>query len=431
MEAPRWFVSPRRVLMTQFLARGLLAGAFVLLIVMVVLTRLVEQDTVANTVRMVDDHARTLSQMIGGQMHQLLGTGAPAPDANRVLAQMVEQESQDEQLLNVLIVDAQNTIIGAKDRAVVGQTLVNQPAAQAALNGTRSSQISEISGARVLRTATPIQVNGAVTYAILIDHSLAQLDAQLTMLRVVIGGLLALGFVATFSVLGVIVYHAGGEIERQEREKEQVKRILSAYVSPQVAQRILNDPRLLRLGGERRAITILFADIRGFTPYAEKTPPERVVALLNEYLAAMTEEIFAQDGTVDKFMADGVMALFGAPLDYDDATERALRTALGMQKRFAQLKTRWADDTAALGLGIGINTGEVVVGNLGSERKMDYTAIGDAVNLAKRLESIAERGQILLGEGAYCRAQADVPITELAPRQVKGKREVCRVFAVA
>ena len=236
MEAPRWFVSPRRVLMTQFLARGLLAGAFVLLIVMVVLTRLVEADTVANTVRMVDDHARTLSQMIGGQMHQLLATGAPAPVANRVLAQMVEQESQDEQLLNVLIVDAQNTIIGAKDRALVGQTLVNQPAAQAALNGTRSSQISEISGARVLRTATPIQVNGAVTYAILIDHSLAQLDAQLTMLRVVIGGLLALGFVATFSVLGVIVYHAGGEIERQEREKEQVKRILSAYVSPQVAQ---------------------------------------------------------------------------------------------------------------------------------------------------------------------------------------------------
>ena len=145
----------------------------------------------------------------------------------------------------------------------------------------------------------------------------------------------------------------------------------------------------------------------------------------------MTEEIFAQGGTVDKFMADGVMALFGAPLDYNDATERALRAALGMQQRFAQLKTHWSGDTATLGLGIGINTGEVVVGNLGSERKMDYTAIGDAVNLAKRLESVAARGKILLGEGAYGRAHAALPITELAPRQVKGKREVCRVFAVA
>ncbi|MBI4786312.1 MAG: hypothetical protein HY782_04620 [Chloroflexi bacterium] len=245
MELSPSFAAPRRVLMTQFLARGLVAGALVLVIVVVVLTRLVEQDTVANTLRMVDDHTRTLSQMtevtlvVGGQMHQLYAGGAPTPDANRVLAQMIEQESQDEQLLNVLVVDAQLKIVGAKDRAALGQTLADQPAAQVALQGTRSSEFVEAGGARILRSATPIQVNGGVAYAILIDHSLAQLDAQLAMLRAVIGGLLGLGFLATFGALGVIVYQAGGEIERQAREKEQIKRILSAYVSPQVAQRIL------------------------------------------------------------------------------------------------------------------------------------------------------------------------------------------------
>jgi len=290
--------------------------------------------------------------------------------------------------------------------------------------------VLEVNGARILRSATPIEVNNAVAYAILIDHSLANLDAQLTLIRSVIAGLLALGFIATFGALGVIVYRAGGEIERQVREKEHVKHILAAYVSPQVAQRILSDPRLLRLGGERRAIAVLFADIRGFTSYAEKIAPERVVALLNEYLTAMTEEIFAQDGTVDKFMADGIMALFGAPLDYDDATERALRAALGMQRRFKQIQSQWTGDETRLGLGIGINTGEVVVGNIGSERKIDYTAIGDAVNLAKRLESIAAHGQILLGEGAYHHIDSSLPLAELAPRQVKGKTQVCRVFAV-
>ena len=127
MEA-RFFTRPRRVLMTQFLPRGLLAGALVMLIVIVVLTRLIEEDTLTNNLRMVDDHARTLSQMIGGQMHQLLATGAPVLDADRVLAQMVKQESEDEQLQSVLVVDAQSKMVGPKDRALVGQTLANRPA---------------------------------------------------------------------------------------------------------------------------------------------------------------------------------------------------------------------------------------------------------------------------------------------------------------
>lgn len=437
MTVPYLTATPRRTLMSQFLLRGLIAGALVTLAVIATLTRLIESNTVNETVKMVDDHARRLGQMIGGQMHQLLDDAtAMRRDPEAALAEMVAQESQDEQLLRVVVVDAQGRIVAAKDRAEVGRILADEPAAQSVFNGAGYNETVSVNGARVLRTATPIPrflgtANDAVAYAIIIDHSLANLDAQLATVRAVIAGLLALGFVATFGALGIIVYRAGGEIERREREQEKVKQILSAYVSPGVAQKILSDPWLLRLGGERRAIAILFADIRGFTAYAERTSPERVVALLNDYLAAMTEEIFAQGGTVDKFMADGIMALFGAPLDYDDATARALRAALAMQRRFAQIRSHWLGEEKNLGLGIGINAGDVVVGNVGSERKMDYTAIGDAVNLAKRLESIAERGQILLGEGAYYRVNGTARLAELAPRVVKGKSEPCRVFAVA
>jgi adenylate cyclase len=184
----------------------------------------------------------------------------------------------------------------------------------------------------------------------------------------------------------------------------------------------------LNVGGERRQITIIFADIRGFTTVAEQLSPERVVTLLNDYLAAMTDVVFKYDGTVDKFLGDGLMALFGAPLGHGDDVRRALACAKEMQTAFNQLRQKWrAEGLPDLQQGIGINTGEAVVGSIGSARRLDYTAIGDAVNTAQRLQSLAVGGQILISASTLSRLD-DESAEPLGPLKVKGKREAVNVF---
>jgi adenylate cyclase len=153
---------------------------------------------------------------------------------------------------------------------------------------------------------------------------------------------------------------------------------------------IVENPRLARLGGERRQVTVLFADIVGFTNFAEKHPAEEVVAMLNEYLGEMTEIVFRWEGTLDKFVGDAVVAFWGAPVAQPNHGELALRCALHMIRRVEELHPRWtAAGWPPLCVGIGLNTGEVIVGNIGAEgKKMDYTVIGDPVNLGARVESL-------------------------------------------
>jgi adenylate cyclase len=184
----------------------------------------------------------------------------------------------------------------------------------------------------------------------------------------------------------------------------------------------------LNVGGERRQITIIFADIRGFTTVAEQLSPERVVTLLNDYLATMTDVVFKYDGTVDKFLGDGLMAIFGAPLGHGDDVRRALACAKEMQTAFNQLRRKWcAEGLPDLQQGIGVNTGEAVVGSIGSARRLDYTAIGDAVNTAQRLQSLAVGGQILISANTLSRLEGE-PTEALGPMKMKGKREAVNVF---
>jgi len=216
------------------------------------------------------------------------------------------------------------------------------------------------------------------------------------------------------------------------RAKRRVRGLMSRYVNPEIVRRLADEDLDLMLGGQRVPLTILFSDIRGFTSLSEKLSAEQVVAMLNEYLGAMTEIVFEHGGTLDKFIGDAVMALWGAPLPAPDHARRATDCALAMMAELERMNARWAQagGAADLRIGIGINSGEAVVGNIGSlKHKLEYTAIGDAVNLASRLESlnkdmgttiiISEATRAALGEG-YDTA----PLREV---HVKGKEQAVLV----
>lgn len=214
-------------------------------------------------------------------------------------------------------------------------------------------------------------------------------------------------------------------------ERTQLLRgILNRYVAEDVAEAILTDPeRRLRLGGEARDVTVLFADIRGFTAFTERHPAAAVVAVLNRAFAALTQVIFKHHGTFDKYLGDAVMAFYGAPLPQPDHPLRAVQTALEMQLVFRDLLA--ADPRlAGLGLGIGLHSGEATVGNFGTDQVMDYTVIGDAVNVAKRLTEEAAAGEILLSDATHARVADIVDAEALGPRPIRGRVESVLVYAI-
>jgi len=217
-------------------------------------------------------------------------------------------------------------------------------------------------------------------------------------------------------------------------ERQRVTDTFGRFVSPDVRDAIvdmaLRDPDLIRPGGKQMEISILFADIRGFTTMSENLPPSKVVDILNNYLDSMEEQIFEHGGTLDKYTGDGMMVLFGAPLWQPDHARRAVKAALAMQQAAAKVSRRRGDVEWEVAYGIGITTGPAVVGHIGSKRRLDYTAIGDTVNLAARLEGIAPPGAIFINQTTY-EAVKEIAITEeLEPRKVKGKAEAIPVYSV-
>ncbi len=219
--------------------------------------------------------------------------------------------------------------------------------------------------------------------------------------------------------------------ERQDRQR--VTRIFSRYVAPQVVTEILDTgEENLKLGGVSREVTILFIDVRGFTPLSEKLTPEEVVAVLNKYFDLVTGCIFDNRGTVDKYMGDAVMALFNAPLPLEDHPLWAVKTGRDIVEKGAALQEEIREMAGVtLNFGIGINTGQVVVGNIGSFTRMEYTAIGDAVNLAARLESQAQPGQVLVSEYVYEKISGKIPLEPVGEMQVKGKSQPVNVYQLA
>jgi adenylate cyclase len=240
-------------------------------------------------------------------------------------------------------------------------------------------------------------------------------------------------FPAVAGVLALI----GASVFSYATEGKERRRILAAFsrcVSHQVADAIAGDPRILRLGaGERRGVTVLFSDIRGFTTLSERSTAEEVVEVLTRYFSVMVEIVFAHNGTLDKFVGDAIMAVFGAPLDQADQAEAACRCALEMQEALVGLNRELeAEGHPTLAIGVGVNSGEVIAGFIGAESRMEYTVIGDTVNLASRLEGTTKEFGvgIVISESTLRKVEGLVETRELGAIKVKGKEQAVDVFAL-
>jgi adenylate cyclase len=219
----------------------------------------------------------------------------------------------------------------------------------------------------------------------------------------------------------------------EERQRQYTRRAFQQYVSPEVVERIMQDPQALQFGGELRSLTVLFSDIRDFTTFTEKHDPQLVVQMLREYLTEMTRIVIEEGGTLDKYIGDAVMAEFGAPIAYPDHALRGCRAALRMNAEVERLTAKWlAEGKEPFRIGLGVNTGTMVVGNLGSEQLFDYTVIGDEVNLGARLESLNKDYQtdkhIIISDGTYEAAGDAIEVRRLGEVKVKGKTRPVVVY---
>ncbi len=220
-------------------------------------------------------------------------------------------------------------------------------------------------------------------------------------------------------------------IKQLRTEKAHLRKTFGRYVTDAVVTNLLETDEGLKLGGERRTVTMLISDLRGFTAFSERLPPEEVVKILNFYLSKMADVITSYNGTIDEFMGDGILVLFGAPTVQEDDTERAVACAIAMQLEMETVnKQMKAWGLSTLEMGIGINTGEVVVGNLGSEKRAKYGVVGNQVNLAYRIESYTTGGQILISESSFNQVYSIVQIVGQNQVQPKGARQPIIIYDV-
>lgn len=263
--------------------------------------------------------------------------------------------------------------------------------------------------------------------------------------------LLAIGAIALYVVVALLLFRQGtviamaapialtgivllaatiGGLATEGREKAYLRGVFGQYVSEQVVDRLIADPSRARLGGERKELTVLFSDIRGFSQVAEGLPPEELAAFLGEYLSPMTDLVLASGGTLDKYIGDAVMAQWGAPIDIPDHASRACEVALRMQETLVELNRDWkAKGKREIAIGIGINTGPMAVGNMGSTARFEYTVLGDSVNLGSRLEALTKDYgvDILVGE-VTAKAAAGFVFREIDRVRVKGRATAAPVF---
>jgi adenylate cyclase len=239
-----------------------------------------------------------------------------------------------------------------------------------------------------------------------------------------------LDFLIAFSGIAAVAIENGQLAERVRREAVVLSNF-QRYFAPNVAHQIANQEGEVRLGGTKRPVVVFFSDIRDFTPLSEQMLPDEIAHLLTEYFTEMVEVVFKHGGTLDKFMGDAIMALWGAPIAHQDDADRAMRAALEMQELLARLNAKWeSDGRPRVEIGIGINFGEVFAGNIGSEQRLEYTVIGDAVNVASRLCSKAGRGDILISESFLRVLDTLPPLEALDPIELKGKAKAVPVYRV-
>jgi len=284
---------------------------------------------------------------------------------------------------------------------------------------------------------TGIAASALLGYAALAQHLFVQQGIWLDVVNPI------LTITGTFMTIAVLRFMT------EEKKAKEIRTMFSSYVSPRIVEELIKDPAKATLGGQRKELTMLFSDVAGFTTFSEKHKAEDVVAQLNEYLGAMTEVVFHWNGTLDKFVGDAIVVFWGAPLDQPNHVELAVKCALHMRKRLSELQDKWrAEGKAPLDNGIGINTGVVVVGNIGAEgKKMDFTMIGDHTNLAARVQGLTRKlgcpiviteytaarlkNMIAVGDHGENRGRlGHVSLRKLGTARVKGRDQTVIVYAL-
>ena len=281
-------------------------------------------------------------------------------------------------------------------------------------------------------------LNGILFYRFAIWSAVTTLISELLFLFVLSIGLFEIGIIFDFvtPLIALLLVFTGTMLLKlfwTRKERSFLSGAIGRYVSKNLAQTLLKDPQKLQLGGEDKELTVLFSDIVNFTPLSEGLKADELVEILNEYFDEMSQVVFAYDGTLDKFIGDAIMAFWGAPVSDEKHAEKAVLAAIDMQKRAALLRKKWKQESNGwppIHLRIGISTGNVVVGNIGSKERFDYTIIGDSVNVGARIESINKqyRTNILLSQYTAEHLPDSIPLREIDSMAVKGKTEPITVF---
>jgi adenylate cyclase len=239
-----------------------------------------------------------------------------------------------------------------------------------------------------------------------------------------------LDFLTAFSGMISVAIENSRLVERARREAVMLSNF-QRYFAPDLARQIGGHQKAIELGGTKRRVVVLFSDIRGFTALSESMSPDGIARLLTDYFTEMVEIVFEHGGTLDKFIGDALMSLWGAPLAHEGDADRAIGAAVAMQRALERLNEEWQrEGRPTLSVGIGINVGEVFAGNIGSERRLEYTVIGDAVNTAARLCSEASPGEILISDSLYRALASPPPVTALPPLPLRGKAKAVLVYRV-
>ena len=317
----------------------------------------------------------------------------------------------------------------AVENVAISQTIVEAVERdRAGVLSSDASQDSRFSAAKSIimqgirsSMAVPIMQNEELFGIMLVDSHIAagaftKKDLQL------------LQTIADQAAVAIQNHRFAQKLEQEAVTRQRFQRLLS----PAIAEQVLSGAVEIKKGGESRETTVLFSDLRGFTAMSENMRPEDVVDMLNEYFELMVEVIFESEGTLDKFVGDEIMALFGAPVAHKDDPLRAVLAAKKMQHIIKNVlnPARAGRDLPPLHAGIGINTGPMVAGYLGSSRALEYTVIGDAVNTGARLCAVAKHGEVIISESTYQAVKAHVQVETLPPQKVKGKAEALNIYRV-
>ena len=349
--------------------------------------------------------------------------------ADRVVALLAEQDGAEEANLTPIAMRARDNRLEAHARKLsIGRTITRKvmkdrvallsqdAAADEQFAGVDSIVSQGVRSTICAPLVAETRVHGAL-YADRLDPFAAFKPDDLELISAV----------AAQTAIAVENARAHERLAREEVARANYSRFLPEYVVKQM----LENPESFKLGGVSQTITILFADIRGFTRISEHAPPEKIVNLLNRYFSAMTEIIFAHGGTLDKYLGDGLMALFGAPTATPDDASNALNAAVAMQRRMLGINRELHDEGfPEIGVGMGLHTGEVIVGYIGSERRSEYTAIGDTVNTSSRLESNARGGEILVSDATAKAARSRYKLNPREPIMVKNRQQPVNLWEV-